>query len=288
MLEKPAEAFQAQRQYDRAKKLLDAALAIRARVGGVQSVEYGVGLMNLAELENQRNRPKDTEEFYAKAVQVLGDRPQAARALIYLGVRAMSGSKNYQLAAQYFQKAQNLDAAEAGRAQMWMALLGEREENPAEAETFYQRALAVEDPNSRDALTTKELYARLLKNQGREQEAGALSRSVLDFRKAMGAQQVQSDAPHVAAGIISPKVLSTVDPEYTEEGRVAPYQGSTMLSVEVGPDGLARNIRITQGLGFGLDESAVTAVEQWRFQPGTKNGVPITVQANIEVNFRLL
>jgi TonB family protein len=287
MLEKPAEAFEAQRQYDNAKKLLDAAVAIRAQVAGAQSVEYGVGLMQLADLEKQRNRPKDAEEFYTKAVHVLGDRPQAARALIYLGVRATSG-KNYQQAGEYFQKAQNLDAAEAGRAQMWMALLREREQNPAEAELFFKRALAVEDPNSRDALTTKELYARLLKNQGREQEADALSMSVLESLKAAGAQQPQSDVPHVGAGIISPRVLSMVDPEYTEEGRVAKYQGSTMLSVDIGPDGFARNIRITRGLGFGLDENAVTAVQQWRFQPATKDGVPLTVEAAIEVNFRLL
>jgi TonB family protein len=243
--------------------------------------------MQLADLEKQRNRPKDAEEFYTKAVHVLGDRPQAARALIYLGVRATSG-KNYQQAGEYFQKAQNLDAAEAGRAQMWMALLREREQNPAEAELFFKRALAVEDPNSRDALTTKELYARLLKNQGREQEADALSMSVLESLKAAGAQQPQSDVPHVGAGIISPRVLSMVDPEYTEEGRVAKYQGSTMLSVDIGPDGFARNIRITRGLGFGLDENAVTAVQRWRFQPATKDGAPLTVQAAIEVNFRLL
>jgi TonB family protein len=287
MLEKPAEAFAAQRQYDSAKKLLDAALAIRAQVAGPQSVEYGLGLMKLAGLEDRRNRPKDAEEFYTKSAQVLGDRPQAARALIYLGVRAIS-VKNYQQAGDYFQKAQNLDTAEAGRAQMWMALLLEREQNPAEAETFYQRALAVEDPNSRDALTTKELYARLLRNQGREQEADALSKSVLDVLRAAGAQQPQSNAPHVGAGIISPKALSKVDPEYTEEGRVALYQGTTLLAVEIGPDGFAHNIRITRGLGFGLDENAVTAVQQWRFQPATKDGVPTTVQASIEVNFRLL
>jgi TonB family protein len=58
--------------------------------------------------------------------------------------------------------------------------------------------------------------------------------------------------------------------------------------MEVAPDGLAHNIQVVQGLGMGLDEEAVAAVRQWKFQPGTKDQVPVTVRALIEVNFRLL
>jgi hypothetical protein len=43
----------------------------------------------------------------------------------------------------------------------------------------------------------------------------------------------------------------------------------------------------TRGLGLGLDESAITAIEKCRFRPGTKDGVPVTLAAKIEVNFRL-
>jgi TonB family protein len=287
MLEKPATAFEALRQYDNAKKLLDASLAIRAAVAGAQSVEYGVGLMKLADLEKLWNRPKEAAETYSLAAQVLGDRPEAARAMIYKGVIKML-AKNYSQAIESFQRAQNADPSQAGQAQMWMALVREREHNPMEAEALYQRALAVEDPASRDATTTKELYARFLKDQGREEEAAPLSQSVLDVLKAAGAQQAKSSAAHIVAGITPPKVLSKVEPQYTDEGRAAQYQGTAVLSVDIGVDGIPHNIRITRGLGFGLDENAVTAVQQWKFQPATKDGAPLTVQATIEVNFRLL
>ncbi len=289
MLEKPAEAFEALRQYDNAKKLLDAAVAIRADVAGTQSVDYGVGLLKLADLEKKRNRPKEAAAFYAKAAQVLGDRPQAASALIYLGAMKMMDKENYQQAIEYFQRALSLGGAEAGPAQMWMALVREREQNPIEAETLYRSALAVEQPNTDEAATTMELYARFLKDQRRVEEAQSMSDRASSIRKALGAQPspAKSNALHIGDGVAAPTLLSKVEPEYTEEARVAKYQGTVLLSVEIDAHGFPGNIRIIKGLGFGLGENAVTAIRQWRFQPATQDGAAVTVEAHIEVNFRL-
>jgi TonB family protein len=290
MLEKPAEAFEALRQYDNAKKLLDAALAIRADVAGTQSADYGLGLLKLADLEKMRNRPKEAAALYAKAAQVLHDRPESASALIYTGVMKMDREENHQQAIEYFQRAQSLGGIEAGPAEMWMALVREREQNPIEAETLYRSALAVEQPNTDEAATTMELYARFLKDQGRVEEAQSMSDRASSIRKALGAQPspTKSNALHIGDGVAAPKLLSKVEPEYTEEARVAKYQGTVVLSVEVDPHGIAGNIRIIKGLGFGLGENAVTAIRQWRFQPGIKDGAAVTVEAHIEVNFRLL
>ena len=64
--------------------------------------------------------------------------------------------------------------------------------------------------------------------------------------------------------------------------------GTVLIYLEVGPDGLPRHVRVKRGIGLGLDQNAVAAVRQWRFKPGIKDGAPVTVSANIEVNFRLL
>ena len=61
-----------------------------------------------------------------------------------------------------------------------------------------------------------------------------------------------------------------------------------MLYIEVDTSGKATNIRVLRSLGLGLDEKAIEAVKKWTFIPGKKNGVPVTVQATVEVNFRLL
>jgi TPR repeat protein len=38
---------------------------------------------------------------------------------------------------------------------------------------------------------------------------------------------------------------------------------------------------------MGLDEQAIEAVSNWRFEPATKDGTPVAVQINVEVNFHL-
>ena len=55
----------------------------------------------------------------------------------------------------------------------------------------------------------------------------------------------------------------------------------------VGTDGRAKDIRVSKGLGFGLDAEAIKAVSQWKFEPARSGGVPVPVQINVEVNFRL-
>jgi TonB family protein len=83
-------------------------------------------------------------------------------------------------------------------------------------------------------------------------------------------------------------LVHRVEPEYSEAARKAKLQGTVVVLIEVWPDGRPHNIRVQSGLGLGLDEAAVKAVEQWRFRPAAKDGVPVRVGARVEVYFRLL
>ena len=91
----------------------------------------------------------------------------------------------------------------------------------------------------------------------------------------------------VSNGIQAPKVLHKVDPDYTEEAKAAGIDGTVRLSVVVGADGQARAITVVRGLDAGLDLKAIEAVEKWHFQPGTKDGEPVPVWAQIEIIFRI-
>ncbi len=92
----------------------------------------------------------------------------------------------------------------------------------------------------------------------------------------------------VGGGVSAPRLTRKVEPEYSEEARKAKYSGVVVLAVEVWPDGKAHNVRVVRSLGLGLDEKAIEAVQAWEFVPGRKDGAPVKVAAQIEVNFRLL
>ena len=91
----------------------------------------------------------------------------------------------------------------------------------------------------------------------------------------------------MGGAVTPPGLISKVEPEYTDFAREAKYHGTVVLYIEVVPDGTAKNIQVLTGSAFGLEERAVSAIRGWKFRPGTKDGQPVTVAANIEVNFRL-
>jgi TonB family protein len=91
----------------------------------------------------------------------------------------------------------------------------------------------------------------------------------------------------VGGGVSAPRVIDAPDPDYSEEARKAKYQGTCVLWLIVGPDGIPRDLRVVRTLGMGLDEKAMQAVRRWRFEPARMNGRPVAVQISVEVNFHL-
>jgi TonB family protein len=92
----------------------------------------------------------------------------------------------------------------------------------------------------------------------------------------------------VGNGVKAPVAVSQPLPAYTEEGRKARAEGIVLIQAIIRKDGTVDSFKVLRGLGYGLDESAInTIATKWRFKPGTYNGAPVDVQANIEVSFRL-
>ncbi|HKW15983.1 MAG TPA: energy transducer TonB [Terriglobales bacterium] len=89
------------------------------------------------------------------------------------------------------------------------------------------------------------------------------------------------------AGVIAPRALYDPEPEYSEEARKVKAQGTVVLSLIVDEQGRPREIHVARSLGMGLDQKAIDAVKKWKFVPGTKDGLPVAVQVNVEVSFRL-
>ncbi len=292
ILEKTALATEQLRDFAAAQKLLEAALAMRAELDGKPSAEYGLGLVKLADFENRRHHSKAAAPFYAEAVQMLGDRPEAGHALIQLGVGAIV-AKDVPTALQQFEHAQRVDPAHSGQALMWMAIARQAEGNTDEAATLFKSALSVQDAESAEAVITMKSYAHFLKQQQQLEEADQLEAKANAAQKTNAiAAPPKSSLPagvyRIGAGVGAPSLTQKIEPEYTDEARAAKLTGTVALYIEIGPDGVARNARVLRGLGLGLDENAIDAVAQWHFKPATKDGEPVAVMATVEVNWKLM
>src|SRR6185437_12103417 len=85
-----------------------------------------------------------------------------------------------------------------------------------------------------------------------------------------------------STGDTAPTLLYREEPEYSAEATRARVQSTVTLGITVGEDGKAHDIHVTQGAGFGLDEKAIEAMDKWRFNPGTHDGRPAPLPANIQ------
>jgi TonB family protein len=295
ILDGAAKAAAAQGKLEVARKLLDASVEIREQVSGQQSVDYGLGLVKLGELAQRQDHREEAMSYYSRAVEAIGERPEAAQALLQMGVVTFA-LHHSEPAFAYFQHAAQVDPAHMQAPLMWMGVVRARQDGrQAEAETFFQQALDQGSPDSVECAATLDLYAGLLRRTGREGEAAALAAQAAEVRKAWrgpGKPVVRVDLPEgvfkIGNAVTAPIPIYKPEPEYSEEARAAKYAGEVILSVTIGADGTTRDVKVVQPLGLGLDEKAVDAVRAWRFQPGTKDGVPVAVIAQVALNFRLL
>jgi len=88
-------------------------------------------------------------------------------------------------------------------------------------------------------------------------------------------------------GIVIPKALLTVDPEFSEQARKSKYQGTLVIAFYVGTDGRVHRPTIPRRLGMGLDEQALNVVSLWRFRPARNHDQPVPAQLNTEISFNL-
>jgi TonB family protein len=90
-------------------------------------------------------------------------------------------------------------------------------------------------------------------------------------------------------GVTLPKVTREVRPQYTSDAMRAGISGTVVLELTVKTDGTPDDVEVTRSLDkeHGLDEQAVNAAKQWRFEPGTKDGKPVPVRVWIEMTFTM-
>jgi TonB family protein len=92
----------------------------------------------------------------------------------------------------------------------------------------------------------------------------------------------------VGGGVTAPRLIRHVRPGYTGEALRNKIQGSVVLEAIVTRDGCTSQIRVVRSLDpGGLDEEAIAAAAQWRFEPGRLDGAPVDVLVTIVLDFSL-
>jgi periplasmic protein TonB len=89
------------------------------------------------------------------------------------------------------------------------------------------------------------------------------------------------------SGIDPPRLLREVKADYTDDGRRRGLQGDVVLEIVVRRDGSVGEVTLLKGLGAGLDQRAIAAVRQWRFDPARRRGTPVDVIVEVAVEFTL-
>jgi len=102
------------------------------------------------------------------------------------------------------------------------------------------------------------------------------------------ARELPAGVYRVGSGVTAPKVIKKVEPRYTEEARHKKIEGTVTLSLVVDANGRPTDLLVERSLDKGLDQEAIKVVKEWRFEPGRKEGKPVAVLAQVEINFRLL
>ncbi len=74
---------------------------------------------------------------------------------------------------------------------------------------------------------------------------------------------------------------------YPELARRAGIEGSVIVHAIVDESGNVASAHVEQGVGGGLDEEAIAAVQAMPFRPGIRDGTPVEAEVCVPINFRL-
>lgn len=92
---------------------------------------------------------------------------------------------------------------------------------------------------------------------------------------------------HVGGGVSPPVPTYMAEAEFSDQARMAKYQGVVVVEIIVDTEGMPRDLKVVRPLGMGLDQKALEAVKQYRFKPARLQGRPVPVMIDVSVDFHI-
>jgi TonB family protein len=104
---------------------------------------------------------------------------------------------------------------------------------------------------------------------------------------AAGVDAPKAKQAEAVAAVQPVEILAKPNPQYTEEARKLGLEGEVLVQVVFPASGPVQVVRVTKGLGHGLDEAAMRAAEQIKFKPAMQNGQPVDFPATVHIVFQI-
>ena len=96
-----------------------------------------------------------------------------------------------------------------------------------------------------------------------------------------------SNAPiRIGDGVAPPRKIHDVRPVYPPAARESGVEGLVVLEATIDPTGEVSDIEVLKSVPE-LDEAAIAAVEQWRYEPTLVDGEPVSILMTVTINFML-
>ena len=115
-----------------------------------------------------------------------------------------------------------------------------------------------------------------------------------DFEILIGDPEEPPPTGPLIAGVgdvTNPKLIpeTKVQPEYPELARVARLEGNVILQAIIRADGSVGDLQVLRcnRPSMGFEDAAISAVQEWRYEPATQNGRPVEVYFTVFVEFKL-
>jgi periplasmic protein TonB len=96
----------------------------------------------------------------------------------------------------------------------------------------------------------------------------------------------QSGPLRVGGNVQAARIINRVQPVYPALARQTRISGTVRLHAIIGKDGTIQQLEVMSGHPL-LQQNALEAVRQWRYQPTLLNGEPVEVDTTIDVIFSL-
>jgi protein TonB len=115
---------------------------------------------------------------------------------------------------------------------------------------------------------------------------GGIAGGIMGGFENIGLPPPPSEPVRIGGAIAAPRLAYRVEPEYPEIAVRAQMEGTVILEATVDETGTVKDARVLRSRGV-LDDAAVRAVEQWRYEPLMFNGQPTPFVLTVTVTFSL-